>query len=296
MKHETEEPFFFENEGSQLFGVLHHPNPEEVEIRKEAVLFCHAFAEEKAVSHRILFEFAMALCRQGYPVLRFDYRGCGDSEGDFNEMSLSSQLSDIRQACNFLLEYPGVDRLCLFGLRLGGTFAALVAEDDPRIRDLVLWEPIIEGQGNLDQFLRLQVMADNKEQGKMGTRQQLLEKMQAHGSIDILGYEISASCFWDLSGVDLMSRVARFSGNIQVLSINKRGRPRKELESLVHVYAGQGAHGQSSTVKDTPFWSDPNNPWREFAFWHGHEALFQRSIDWLNTMNDPESCTEDDLS
>lgn len=284
MKRETEELFFFENEGSQLFGFLHHPNPEVVEARKEAVLFCHPFAEEKAVSHRILFDFANALCLQGYPVLRFDYRGCGDSEGDFNELTLKSQLSDIRRATDVLLEHTGVDRLCIFGLRLGGTFAALVAEDEPRVHALMLWEPILKGQAYLDNFLRLQVMTDNKEHGKIGTRQELLDKMQASGFVDILGYEISARCFEELSEIDLLSRIGRFQGRMQVSAINKRGRPRKEFESLAQIYAAQGADGQSSTVQDTPFWNDPNNPWRELAFWHGHEALFQQSIEWLNAI------------
>jgi exosortase A-associated hydrolase 2 len=289
MELDAGQAFYFENKGSSVFAFLHNPNADAQQIRDTAVLFCHPFAEEKAVSHRILFDFATTLCQQGFPVLRFDYRCCGDSEGEFNELTLSGQLSDIRRATDIVFEHTGANHLCLFGLRLGGTFAALAAEDEPRVQALILWEPILRGRDYLDQFLRLQVVADNKEQGSIGTRKGLIDKMKQDGYVDILGYEISAHFFEELSKVDLLSSIGHFRGAIQVAAINKRGRARDELQALVAKYIAHGAHGQSAAVADTPFWNDPNNPWRELAFWHNHDSLFQQSIEWLKATCDDTS-------
>jgi alpha/beta superfamily hydrolase len=96
-----ETPFFFQGNGYRLFGVFHEASGPK---KKEGFVFCAPFAEEKLWTHRVFVNFARLLAEKGYPVLRFDYMGNGDSEGDFEESSLETMLSDTECATIMLRE------------------------------------------------------------------------------------------------------------------------------------------------------------------------------------------------
>jgi pimeloyl-ACP methyl ester carboxylesterase len=68
-------------------------------------------------------------------VLRFDFRGCGDSEGDEAVAGTDAWRDDIGTAVEELKRRAGAARVALAGLRLGGTLAAQAAagrDDVPR--------------------------------------------------------------------------------------------------------------------------------------------------------------------
>ena len=94
----NEIPFFFDNKGSKLFGFIHKPGNN----TNKAIVFCHSFAEEKLWSHRVYVSLARKLVEQGYIVMRYDYRGYGDSDGDFKNCSIESYYDDISCAVSYL--------------------------------------------------------------------------------------------------------------------------------------------------------------------------------------------------
>jgi pimeloyl-ACP methyl ester carboxylesterase len=141
-------PLFFGSSNRQLFGV-HHP-PEGMELRDGAVLLCPPFGHEYIAAHRPLQQLAVRLARAGCHVLRFDLYGCGDSAGDMEDATFAQWLDDVATAAQELRDTSGSRRLCLVGLRLGGTLAALAgaAAVAAGARDAfasVLWEPVING-------------------------------------------------------------------------------------------------------------------------------------------------------
>jgi len=84
--------------------------------------------------------------------------GHGDSEGNFENSSIETRLSDIVCAIETLRGKMGEPlRIGLVGLRLGATLAALVAEEESGISDLILWEPIISGQLYVRELLRINI-------------------------------------------------------------------------------------------------------------------------------------------
>ena len=95
-----ETPFFFEGETGLLFGLLHEPDP--ATPAREAFVFCHPFAEEKLWDASDVRVDGPAL-RAGHPVLRFDFRGNGDSDGTFAEFSLTGALADVARAAHLVL-------------------------------------------------------------------------------------------------------------------------------------------------------------------------------------------------
>ena len=114
----NETPFFFDGNGYRLFGVVHDP---EVEANSRGFVFCHPFAEEKLWTHRVFVNFARSLAQKGYHVLRFDYMGHGDSEGEFSDSSVETRLADIHSAVVWLQANRPVEvGTGLLGLALWG--------------------------------------------------------------------------------------------------------------------------------------------------------------------------------
>ena len=86
------------------------------------VLFAHCFTGSKDVLAGV--RIAKALWLRGFGVLRFDFTGLGESEGDFANTTFSSNVGDLVAAANYLRENweaPAV----LIGHSLGG--AAVLA-------------------------------------------------------------------------------------------------------------------------------------------------------------------------
>lgn len=86
-------------------------------------LFAHCFTGTKdilASSH-----IAKTLVRKGLAVLRFDFTGLGDSEGEFENTNFTSNVEDLIAAAQYLKDHHAPAKL-LIGHSLGGS-AALVA-------------------------------------------------------------------------------------------------------------------------------------------------------------------------
>jgi hypothetical protein len=149
----TETPIVFFNHGQQLVGVLHRPDA--VSTPRPAVVFFHGFTGTKVEPHRIFVKAARQLAAAGIFAFRFDFRGSGDSEGDFSEMTISGEISDALKAIDVLTTTAGVDpnRIGALGLSMGGGVAACVCGRDPRIKSAVLWAPLSDDPPDVLQMM-----------------------------------------------------------------------------------------------------------------------------------------------
>lgn len=129
------------NREEKIFGIIHRPLNA---VKCPAVVFCPGFAGNKSGKFRLSVKLAQELAKQGIVALRFDYRGCGDSEGEFRELTLEGKVSDTLTCLRFLAQDAQVDssRLGIFGRSLGGLIAILSAEQFHQIKSLVLWSPV----------------------------------------------------------------------------------------------------------------------------------------------------------
>ncbi len=116
---------FANKSGHQLSALLEHPNSD----TKAYAIFAHCFTCSKniAAASRI----SQALADKGVAVLRFDFTGLGNSEGDFANTNFSSNVDDLVAAADYLKEHYGPVDL-LIGHSLGG--AAVIAAAH-RIKD-----------------------------------------------------------------------------------------------------------------------------------------------------------------
>lgn len=149
--YEERVPIILENEGQKIFGIFHRPL---VPHKVPAVIVCHGLAGHKTGRYRIYVTLAAQLSKVGISVLRIDYRGSGDSEGDFYDTTIEGQISDIEKGLNYLKSQPSVDteRIGLFGRSFGGTLGVISAHRFDHIKSLVLWAPMFNADGWIDKW------------------------------------------------------------------------------------------------------------------------------------------------
>ena len=137
-----EKPVVFYNQDQQINGILHAPTGSDAPC--PAVAFFHGFTGTKVEPHRIFVKTARELAALGFYVLRFDFRGSGDSAGDFSEMTIGGEVSDAIKSIDVLTAMPGVDpdRIGILGLSMGGCVAAFVSGQDSRVKSTVMWAPL----------------------------------------------------------------------------------------------------------------------------------------------------------
>lgn len=126
----------FSCQGQLLTGIHHDPG----QPSATGVVIVVGGPQYRVGSHRQFVLLARHLAALGTPVLRFDYRGMGDSEGeaqDFEQISL-----DIGCAIDALCAAsPAVNQVVLWGLCDAASAAALYAPHDGRVAALVLLNP-----------------------------------------------------------------------------------------------------------------------------------------------------------
>lgn len=112
------------------------------------VLIVTGGPQYRAGSHRQFTLLAAALAAHGLPVLRFDLRGMGDSEGRPRDYRAAGP--DIAGAlAQFFDAVPSLREVALWGLCDGATAAACHAPRDPRVCALVLLNPWVRSDAGL---------------------------------------------------------------------------------------------------------------------------------------------------
>lgn len=142
----TEEAALFACAGDKLLGILAKP----AVSAETGVIVIVGGPQYRVGSHRQFVLLSRALAAAGYPVLRFDYRGMGDSEGQ--QRDFDSVSADIAAAIDVLQErMPSVKQVALWGLCDGASAALLYCFEthDPRVSGLCLLNPWVRSAASL---------------------------------------------------------------------------------------------------------------------------------------------------
>src|SRR5258707_11188456 len=128
-----EERVGFVSDGLKLAGVLHPPEAGGPGARRAAFLVLHGFGSNKDGGGGTAV--AKMLAGLGYAALRFDFRGCGESEGERGRVICMEQVRDTGNALSFLATRSDIDakRIGVVGLSFGAAVAVYAAGVDRRV-------------------------------------------------------------------------------------------------------------------------------------------------------------------
>ncbi|MBD2845722.1 alpha/beta hydrolase [Paenibacillus sp. IB182496] len=187
----------------ELAATLHYPPEREdgrAHERLPAVVICHGFLGSRIGENRLFVKAARYLSGLGYMVLRFDYAGCGESEGEYGEGGLDALVEQTRLALDYALDIDLVDpeRVILLGHSLGGAVALLTAAADKRVKRLVMWAPVAHPFTDIVGI----------------TGRAVFDDATIQGSADYLGYRFTPAYFESLTAHQPLRELSRFGGDV----------------------------------------------------------------------------------
>jgi len=140
-------PVSFTCEGCRLVGSLHQPAQAVPGL--PGIILLNQGPVDRGGAHRLYVKLAWRLAALGFPVLRFDARGVGESEGlwEAEETSITVLdtygaiqkgvwVPDTRAAIEFMQRAAGVDKVILGGLCGGAATALLTGVDHPAVESI----------------------------------------------------------------------------------------------------------------------------------------------------------------
>ncbi|MGL4523591.1 MAG: alpha/beta hydrolase [Bacilli bacterium] len=114
----------FSFQGQEIRGMQHLP-----ESTRGIALIYHGFTGNKLGSHRMFLKMSRLLASLGFATYRFDFLGSGESDGEFHDMTISSEIAQGEHMLHYAVSQhaPGIPVL-LIGHSLGGVVASIVAK------------------------------------------------------------------------------------------------------------------------------------------------------------------------
>ncbi|MDB6059972.1 MAG: hypothetical protein JWM78_75 [Verrucomicrobiaceae bacterium] len=178
-------PYFFGSSEAPLYGVY---LPPKATARDAGVVLCYPFGQEYMRAHRAYRQLASLLAKKGYHVLRFDYRGTGDSSGDMKSVNAHDWVDDVGEAIREMREVKGLSSVTVLGLRLGALIAGAACAARTDVDRLIVWDPILSG-GEYEQELLTEIANEKPSPwgGSSGNR------VASDGTVYFNGFPLTAS-------------------------------------------------------------------------------------------------------
>ncbi len=257
------DPFFFDADGASLFGCYHAPSSP---ARGCALVLANPFGHEYVQFHRVFRQLAIMLADAGFPVLRFDYTGTGDSSDDYPEWSLDRWTKDIEAAVKEVQQRAGSEKTAIVGLRLGGTLALDVAAKMGTVDSLVLWDPILRGGPHVEEIRA-------GHESMMGYAH-VIAKPDSGCPPEVLGFAFPDTIADELKGIDLLESRGEIAKRVLVIESNEA----EPQQALCDWIAATKADLTYEEISNPHLWV-----WLEdFAKMHVPRKLLQSIVDWFS--------------
>lgn len=236
-------PVTFQNrDGLRLFGMVHRP--EKPCASGAAILLLSPGVKMRVAPHRLYLNMAERFAEMGFTVLRFDFYGLGDSEGEAEEEYLADfygavqvgrYINDTIAAMDWMQQTYGINRFIASGLCGGAITGLLTAVRDQRIICLLgLAIPVILDGTHID-FTKYMTDAQLK-----GTRDGYVRKL------------------WDLGAWRSWVRFLTFQSDYKLIC-------RSLLKPLLEKVRGANAEVPASEQNEQ---KDNTNPYFASAFFN----------------------------
>jgi pimeloyl-ACP methyl ester carboxylesterase len=207
----------FVGSAGSLFGWYHPPSGPAV--RATGIVLCPPFGVEYVLSHRTYRHLAERLGEAGFPTLRFDYHGTGDSAGDQRDPDrIRTWRLDILRATRELRSRSGLTEVGFVGLRLGATLALLEAAEQGDVASVVLWDPCLTGWAYVREMTYVAHFSSS----------------QAPDTADCeaCGFVLTAATQRELVSIDLRQLHRKPAPKALIIGTSRRGKERQLAETL----------------------------------------------------------------
>ncbi|MFB0565365.1 MAG: alpha/beta hydrolase family protein [Candidatus Aminicenantaceae bacterium] len=150
---------FKNSKGEKLCGILSNPTS-----KKEApiITLCHGFSTSK--DGRTYVRLEQSLNKNNISTFRFDFFGHGESDGKFEEITISEAVNDVQNALYFLKK-SGYTKIGLFGSSFGGMASIITASNTDNLYVLALKSPVSDFSSLLINQNNAQEIKNWKENG-----------------------------------------------------------------------------------------------------------------------------------
>ena len=181
--------------GKLIRGTVRAPG----EGRYPTIIFYHGFTMDRVGQRGLHEEFARECVKNGYACVRFDFYGLGEREGNFSDMTPSSEVEQAIAIYHWTREQDFTDTSNLFisGHSLGGAVAAMTA---PVVQPkaVVLWAPALALY--------------------LGTMQRVRATVgRVEGGYDIGGIKLSDAFIEDARHLDIFHKAQGYDGSCVLL-------------------------------------------------------------------------------
>jgi pimeloyl-ACP methyl ester carboxylesterase len=201
--------------GRGLFGMLTKPD---AQPRRRGVVVCAPFGHPNVCSYRPLRTLARRLGSEGWPVLRFDWPGTGDSgDPDDGANRLDVWIVALTEAVAELRARTCVDDVALVGMGIGATLALAYTERRRDVTDIVLLDPYANGKAYLREARARNALA----QGQV-TPADAAPPPPEDGTLELSGFLVSREEVEALTALDVKARAVRTWAGRRVLAVTAR--------------------------------------------------------------------------
>lgn len=262
--------------GSAMLGFTHRPQHH----GDVGVVICSSLHAEFLRNYRREVLLARALCRQGTPVQRFQYRGEGNSLGPVDDITFPRLCEDAKAAADHLRERTGVSRVVFLGTRLGGLVAAAAASGETA--PVVLWEPVFETDRYFREAFRARMIRELKEGGTVRPSvDSMVAELRAAGVVDILGYQIHFPLYESAIGRTLVTELGSCARPVLLVQITKSSEPRGDHDKVSAAWEDAGFAVERRVISEDEAWWYVGEDWQAEEARPATSALVEATCSWV---------------
>jgi alpha/beta superfamily hydrolase len=280
----TEQAGYFAVAGAHLYSVLHH-----VEDPIARVLLVGPFASERHDTYLPLVRWARYLASEKIEVLRYDYRGIGESTGIFEEMAIEDWQEDVQLLADwFKRQSPSVP-LILHGLDFGALLAGRAFHSGAG-NALLLWAPPINANQSLRSTLQRRVGLEQlfKPDDEKKSVADCIRQLEQGSSLEVNGYGWSSRLWHDSFGYELPAAMSdedsaalTYKKPVKIARLGTGPQATKNRADIT-----EDGENSSKITADRLKMSADNLKWHHsFKFWSEFrvyfDSLFADNLEWI---------------